>query len=94
LRRLDGFAERMGHDLHPALAELQRASESLAEVTDIAAAQARRVDRVVEEAVTRIERTTLVLQDIVVPSAGRLVAAAAAFRALRKGLQIFRRWRG
>jgi hypothetical protein len=49
---------------------------------------------VVEEAVTRIERTTLVLQDVVVPSAGRLVAAAAAFRALRKGLQVFRRWRG
>jgi hypothetical protein len=93
-RRLDDFAERVGRDLRPALADLERAGENFADVTEIAAAQARRVDRLVAVAVERIERATDVLQDVILPSAGRLMAAAAAFRGVRKGLQLLRRWRG
>jgi len=93
-RRLDDFAERVGRDLRPALADLERAGENFADVTEIAAAQARRVDRLVAEAVERIERATDVLQDVILPSAGRLMTAAAAFRGVRKGLQLLRRWRG
>jgi hypothetical protein len=93
-RRLDDFAERVGRDLRPALADLERAGENFADVTEIAAAQARRVDRLVAVAVERIERATDVLQDVILPSAGRLMTAAAAFRGVRKGLQLLRRWRG
>ena len=93
-RRLDDFAERVGRDLRPALADLERAGENFADVTEIAAAQARRVDRLVAVAVGRIERATDVLQDVILPSAGRLMTAAAAFRGVRKGLQLLRRWRG
>jgi len=93
-RRLDDFAERVGRDLRPALADLERAGENFADVTEIAAAQARRVDRLVAEAVERIERATEILQDVILPSAGRLMTAAAAFRGVRKGLQLLRRWRG
>jgi hypothetical protein len=93
-RRLDDFAERVGRDLRPALADLERAGENFADVTAIGAAQARRVDRLVAVAVERIERATDVLQDVILPSAGRLMTAAAAFRAVRKGLQLLRRWRG
>ena len=80
-RRLDAFAERMGRGLRPAVADLERASENFAEVSDLAAVQARRLD-------------TDVLRDVILPAAGRLVTAAAAFRGLRKGLQILRRRRG
>jgi hypothetical protein len=93
-RRLDDFAERVGRDLRPALADLERAGENFADVTEIAAAQARRVDGLVAVAVERIERATDVLQDVILPSAGRLMTAAAAFRGVRKGLQLLRRWRG
>src|SRR5436309_1190362 len=93
-RRLDAFADRVGRDLRPALAELERASQSFADVSDLAAGQARRMDGLVAEAVERIERASDVLQDIVLPSAGRLLAAAAAFRGIRKALQLVRRWRG
>ena len=93
-RRLDDFAERVGRDLRPALADLERAGENFADVTEIAAAQARRVDRLVAEAVERIERATEILQDVILPSAGRLMAAAAAFRGIRRGLLILRRRRG
>ena len=93
-RRLDAFAERMGRELRPAVADLERASENFAEVSDLAAVQARRLDTVVSEAIERIERASDVLRDVILPAAGRLVTAAAAFRGLRKGLQILRRRRG
>ena len=93
-RRLDAFAERMGRELRPAVADLERASENFGEVSDLAAVQARRLDTVVSEAIERIERATDVLRDVILPAAGRLVTAAAAFRGLRKGLQILRRRRG
>ena len=93
-RRLDAFAERMGRGLRPAVADLERASENFAEVSDLAAVQARRVDGLVAEAVERIERASDVLQDVILPSAGRLLAAAAAFRGIRKALQLLRRWCG
>jgi hypothetical protein len=92
-RRLDDVAERVGRDVRPALADLERASENFADVTEIAAVQARRVDRLMAEAVVRLEHATDVLRDVVIPSASRLVTAAAAFRGIRKGLQLLRRWR-
>src|SRR5206468_12816669 len=92
-RRLDAFADRVGRDLQPALAELERASQNFAEVSDLAAGQARRLDGLVAEAGERIERASDLLQDVVLPSAGRLLAAAAAFRGIRKALQLLRRWR-
>jgi len=93
-RRLDAFAERMGRQVRPALADLERASENLAGISDLATVQARRVDLVVGEAVERIERASEVIREVILPSAGRLVAAAAAFRGIRKGLQLLRRRRG
>ncbi len=93
-RRLDAFADRVGRELRPAVADLERASDAFAEVSDLAAVQARRLDSVVSEAIERIERVTDVLRDVILPAAGRLFTAAAAFRGLRKGLQILRRRRG
>ena len=93
-RRLDAFAERMGRQVRPALADLERASENLAGISDLATVQARRVDLVVGEAVERIERASEVIREVILPAAGRLVAAAAAFRGIRKGLQLLRRRRG
>jgi hypothetical protein len=93
-RRLDAFAERVGRDLRPAVADLERASENFADVSDLAAVQAGRLDVLVEEAVERIESASDVLRRVILPSAGRLMAAAAAFRAIRQGLLILRRRRG
>jgi len=92
-RRLDAVAERVGRDVRPALADLERASENFAEVSDVAAVQARRLDALVEEAVEKIDRASEVLRRVILPSAGRLVAAAAVFRGIRKGLQVLRRRR-
>lgn len=94
VRRLDAFAERMGRDLRPALADLERASQNLTDVSDLAAVQARRVDGLVAEALERIDRAAGLLQGVILPLAGRLLTAAVAFRGARKALQLLRRWRG
>jgi len=93
-RRLDAFAERLGRELRPAVADLGRASENFADVSALAAVQARRLDILLSEAIERIERAADVVRDVILPSAGRLLAAAAAFRGIRKGLQLLRRRRG
>jgi hypothetical protein len=93
-RRLDAFAERVGRELRPALTDLERASENFADVSDVAALQARHLDAVVAEAVERIERASEVLRSVILPSAGRLLAAVAAFRGIRKALQLLRRRSG
>jgi hypothetical protein len=93
-RRLDAFAERVGRDLRPALADLQRASENFADVSNIAALQARRLDAMVAEAVESIEHASEVLRSVILPAAGRLIAAAAAFQGIRKALRLLRRARG
>jgi hypothetical protein len=93
-RRLDAFAERLGHDLRPAVADLERASENFADVSGLAAVQARRLEAMIEEAVERIEHASEVLRRVILPAAGRLMAAAAVFRGIRKGLLILRRRRG
>lgn len=93
-RRLDAFAERVGRELRPALTDLERASENFADVSDVAAVRARRLDAMVAEAVERIERASEVLRRVILPSAGRLLAAAAAFRGIRKALQLLRRRSG
>src|SRR2546428_471622 len=74
-RRLDAFADRVGRDLRPALTELERASQNFAEVSDLPAGQARRGDGLVAEAVERTERASAVLQDAILPSPGRPLAA-------------------
>jgi hypothetical protein len=93
-RRLDAFAERIGRDLRPAVADLERATGNFAEVSDLATSQARRVDVLVGEAVERIEQAIEVLQRVVLPTAGRLLTAAAAFRGVRTALRFLRRGRG
>lgn len=48
-RRLGGAAERLGADLRPALDDLSRAGANLARVSELTAAQARRIDDLVAD---------------------------------------------
>src|SRR5256885_16639688 len=79
-RRLDAFAERLGRDLRPAVADLERASENFAGVSALAAVQARRLDALGGGAVERVRRASEVLRRGILPSAGALGARAAAVR--------------
>jgi hypothetical protein len=93
VRRSEAMASRLGRELRPAVHELTRAARDLADVSDLAVAQARQLDDIVAETVRKVERTQDVLRDVVLPSAGRVAAAATAVRLLRAGYGVVKRLR-
>lgn len=92
--RVEDLAGRLARELRPAVQEFTRTARNLAAVSDLAAVQARRLDALVAEAVQKVERTQGLLQEVILPSAGRVAAVAAAVRLVKGGLRLYRRLRG
>jgi hypothetical protein len=92
--RLDDFQHRLERDARPTLESLQRISRNLAEVSDTAVIQARRVDALVADTVLKIEETTETLQQLILRPLGPLADLAAFLKGLRRGLEVYRQLRG
>jgi len=92
-RRLDALAVRLGQDLQPALVDFSKAARQFAEVSDVAALQARRVDLLVNETVEHVERAEAAFRHVVLPAAGRIAAVGMAVRVARGAYRVWRRWR-
>jgi predicted PurR-regulated permease PerM len=93
-RQLDAFTEKLGRELEPSLQDLSRASRNLAEVSERAASQARRVDDLVSEGMGVAEKALRVAQGILLPVGGRIAALAVTIRILkraRRATRFFRR---
>lgn len=89
-RRLSELQARLDRELAPALADLARASRSVAEVAEIASARGRHVDRMLGDTLERVSDTA----SLVAPLVGPFRAASSALAlvlALRRGLRFFRR---
>jgi hypothetical protein len=92
-RVLQGLGEtggRLGHGLAPTVDNLTRSTASLAEATAITAAQVRRLDRVTGGLAEKVEQARQVVDDLMVPSAVRLVAVVAAVGVVRRGIAALR----
>jgi len=92
-RHLDAFTEKLGRDLEPSLQDLSRASRNLAEVSERAASQARRVDDLVSEGMNVAEKALRMTQGILLPVGGRIAALAVTVRALRRVRKVTRFFR-
>lgn len=93
-RRLDAMQTRVVDGLRPAVEALTQATADLATVSEITAEQARRLGRVAVVVEERLSETRESVDEALVPLAGKLAAAAAAFRGLRQILAGYRRLRG
>ncbi len=93
-RRLDAFQRRMAHDLHPLVADVKRATQSLSAASELTEQQARRIDRLVTTAVAKLVELERVLEDVLVPPANRIVSWVAALRSLRVLVDFYRSLRG
>lgn len=93
-RRMTELQERVDRDLRPALDNLARVTRNLAEVSDLAVIQARRVDDLLADTVEKIESTTSVVRNVVLRPLGPLVDLAAFFKGLRRGLEVYQTLRG
>lgn len=93
-RRVDEMQQRLDRDLRPTLESLSRISRNLAEVSDTAVLQARRIDDLIADTVEKIEETTSIVRSFVVRPLGPLGDILAFLRGLRRGIEVYSQFRG
>lgn len=94
LARVDALGEQIGGELRPALENLTRATEHVAQASAVCVAQARRLDGLLEDVADTVGHTGHLLERVVVPQVRRLVTVATAVKTARKGFALYRRWKG
>jgi hypothetical protein len=93
-RRLDELQEHVDQEIRPALQSITRISRNVAEISDIATLQARRLDEVVSDTLEKVQETTNLVRTAVLRPLGPLMDVAALLKGLRRGLDVYRQIRG
>lgn len=93
-RRMDEMQQRLDRDLRPTLDSLSRISRNLAEVSDTAVLQARRIDDLIADTVDKVAETTSVLRSFIVRPLGPLADIMAFLKGIRRGIEVYSQFRG
>jgi hypothetical protein len=93
-RRVDEMHDRFERELRPSLESISRMSRNLAEMSDLATLQARRIDGVLADIIDKVEDATGHLRRFLLRPLGPLADVAAVIKALRRGLDVYHRLRG
>lgn len=93
-QRVDELQGRLDRDVRPALESLRQVSRNLAESSDLAVVQVRRLEGFIGEAFDRIEETRRQVQRVARVPLGALDRASAVFRGVRRGLDVYHRLGG
>jgi hypothetical protein len=88
-RRVQELQVRVQDELQPAVESLARISRSVAEVTDLAVIQARRVEGAVADTLERIDDARSHLRRALRRPAGMMGDVAAMLRGFRRGLDVY-----
>jgi hypothetical protein len=88
-QRVDALSARIDTDITPALENFTRVSRAAAEIADIGALQARRLDLLLTDTVDKIERTTSMVQQLVSRPVRPLGNALAFFKGVQRGAEVF-----
>ena len=93
-QRLEELQQRLDREIRPGLEQLSRMARNVAEISDIAVLQARRIDDLVQDTVEKIEDTTGVIQKVILRPLGPIADIVAFLKGLRRGLQVYRQLSG
>jgi hypothetical protein len=88
-QRIDALQSRIDRDITPALENFARVSQAAAEIADLGALQARRIDLLLADTVEKVEHTTALVQRLVTRPLGPLANALAFARGVQKGAEVF-----
>jgi hypothetical protein len=88
-RRIDALQARIDRDITPSLDNLGRVSRAAAEIADLAALQARRVDLLLADTVEKIEETTATVQQLVLRPLRPLASLLAFVKGLQRGVDVY-----
>ncbi len=93
-KRIDAVQERIDRDVTPALENFARVSRAAAEIADLAALQARRVDLLLADTVEKIEQTTSLVQEHVIRPLKPIASLLAFLKGLQRGVDVLLQVRG
>jgi hypothetical protein len=91
VQQLQGQVER---EIQPVLESITSISRNVAEVSDVAVLQVRRVEAVVEETIERFDAARAQVQRVVTRPRGLLGDVSAVFKGVRRGLAVYHRLGG
>ena len=91
VRRIDALQERIEKDLRPALEGLARISRNLAEISDLAVLEARRVDVAVADVIDQFQELTREIRSTLLRPLGPLVDVLAFIKGVQRGIEVYRR---
>lgn len=92
--RLQVLQDRVDREIRPTIDSLSRIARNLAEVSDTAVLQARRIDELLADTVEKIEETTSTLRRVILRPLAPLVDIVAFLKGVRRGLEVYYRLRG
>ena len=92
--RVDELRDRFEKDLRPSLASLQRISGNLAEISDMGAQSARRIDRVLADTLDKVESATEQVKNFLVRPPAPIGDVAAFVKGVKRGYDVYRQLRG
>jgi len=90
MKRVDELQERLDREVRPAFEHLARVTRNLAEVSDLATLQARRIDFFLADTVDKLEDVTAQVRSFVVRPLGPLADIMAFLKGLRRGMDVYR----
>ncbi len=93
-RRVDAVHERFEKDLRPALEGLSRISRNMAEISDLAVLEARRIDVAVADTVDRFQEMVQEIRVLVVRPLGPLADIVAFIKGVQRGIAVYRQLSG
>jgi hypothetical protein len=88
-RRLEALDDRIDREIGPALADVKRVSGNIAEVSDLATVQARRIDLVLGDTIDKVEDTVTQVQRVIARPLRPVANVLALVRGVQKGLEVF-----
>ncbi|HET8647701.1 MAG TPA: hypothetical protein VFO85_19540 [Vicinamibacteria bacterium] len=94
MRRVQALQGRVEREIEPVLASLSAMSRNVAEASDVAVLQVRRVEALVDETMERIDEARAQVGRIVRKPRGLIGDVSAVFKGLRRGLAVYQRLGG
>jgi hypothetical protein len=94
MRRIQELQGRVENEIQPALESLAHISRNVAEVSDLAVLQARRVESVVGETIERIDEARSHVRRVIRRPRSLLSDVGAVFKGVRRGLAVYHRLGG
>lgn len=93
-KRIQDLQTRIESEVKPILDDVNAVTRNVTQVTDLAAAQARRIQDVIADTVRKVEETREEIQGVLAHPVAALGDVVAFLKGVRRGLEVYRQLGG